>query len=280
MKLYELMDLWLENEVRHTKARKTYLCYSACSKQIRNFDTCFKNIKDVSNIEIQQLLFSLNGYSKSTIHNTRIVINSCFKYAVINKLIDTNNIGNLKIPKNASVKVVEALTKRQQDRIEEIAENDMLGHIVIFLLRTGLRVEEMSNLKWVDFNNKCNTIKVTKSKTPTGIRELPLSKGARFIIEYCRKNNKSEYIFLNSKGDKISYSSIQKLFARLKKESGILWFTPHVCRHSFATRMVERGVSIKALSELLGHKDVAFTLKRYATADIDFLRKQISLIDD
>ncbi len=283
MKLYELMDFWLENYVKDYKSEKTYLCYKDCVTRIKKHSTLLaeEDLANLRELHFRDFFNSMsNVYSKSTLNHIRTTIYKSFDLALRNGFINSLPMLKLEIPKNASEKVVEALTKRQQDKIEEIAENDMLGHIVIFLLRTGLRVGEMLNLKWEDYNYKNNTIKVTKSKTSAGLREIPLSNGARFIIEYCRKNNKSDYIFLNSKGNKLTYSSVKKLFARIKKESYIYNFTPHVCRHSFATRMVERGVNIKALSVMLGHTNTSFTIQRYVTADINFLKEQICLMDD
>ena len=279
MNLQKTIKLWLE-EVKMTRARKTHLCYYDCYRRISNIKELNYSLKEITNLDLQNILFNLNGYSKSTIHNTRIVLNRTMKYAVKNGYIKNNPITQLELPRKAPIKLVEALTKFQQEKIEKIAECDLLGYTVLFLLRTGLRIGELFNLKWSDFDSKRNTIKITASKTKAGEREVPLSAGARFIIELCKRNNKIEYIFTNTKGKKLTYSSIQKTFTRIKKESGIKEFSPHICRHSFATRMIERGVDYKALSMLLGHKSVAFTLQRYATADMDFLKSQIKLIDN
>lgn len=54
--------------------------------------------------------------------------------------------------------------------------------------------------------------------------------------------------------------------------------TIHVLRHTFATRLVEQKADYKALSKLLGHTSVAFTLQRYVTLDIEFLRDQVMLL--
>ena len=54
--------------------------------------------------------------------------------------------------------------------------------------------------------------------------------------------------------------------------------TPHMLRHTFATRMIENGADPKSVSLILGHSDVAFTLKKYVHPDIGHLQQQIMLI--
>lgn len=65
----------------------------------------------------------------------------------------------------------------------------------------------------------------------------------------------------------------------LRKKTGIQFLTTHVYRHTFATRALEDGMNIKALSRVLGHKNVAFTMQRYCSPDVDFLREQMDMID-
>lgn len=66
---------------------------------------------------------------------------------------------------------------------------------------------------------------------------------------------------------------------RLRKRTGIDKITNHVYRHSFATRALERGMNYKALSEILGHTDVAFTLKTYTHVEESYLHSQMKLME-
>lgn len=71
---------------------------------------------------------------------------------------------------------------------------------------------------------------------------------------------------------------LNKTYLRLRTKTGIDFVTDHMYRHSFATRLVENSVDYKALSSLMGHTDVSFALRRYATTEYDFLRQQINLL--
>ena len=72
---------------------------------------------------------------------------------------------------------------------------------------------------------------------------------------------------------------MKKLYERIRKQTGIDIVTNHVYRHSFATRLVEKGADHKAISKLLGHANVAFTIHQYADAEDDFVREQISVLE-
>mgnify|MGYP000940635278 CR=1 FL=1 len=66
---------------------------------------------------------------------------------------------------------------------------------------------------------------------------------------------------------------------RLRRVIGIQFLTTHVYRHTFATCALEDEINVKALSRVLGHKNVAFTMQRYYSPDINFLREQMDMID-
>lgn len=283
MKLGELLNWWLENYIKGKRAEGTYLCYVGAIERVKNnkIELYLKEITLIKELEVQLFFYELSTtYAKSTINHLRSVINQSFRMAERNELIEKNPIHRLELPTNARVRKVNALTIFQQRHIESILKDDVLGFVVIFLLYTGLRRSEMVNLKWEDYDPRYNVIRVKKSKTKNGIREVPLTQKAKCIIEMQKsKSIHSEYIFLNTKGNPVTKSCLRKLFNRIYKKSLVKNFTPHVCRHTFATRCVEKGMDYKALSEILGHADVAFTLQRYASANIEFLQEQIKLLD-
>ena len=65
---------------------------------------------------------------------------------------------------------------------------------------------------------------------------------------------------------------------RVASAARIRHVTPHMLRHTFATRLIENGADPKSVSLILGHANVAFTLKKYVHPDISHLQQQIMLI--
>ena len=87
-----------------------------------------------------------------------------------------------------------------------------------------------------------------------------------------RKNN--EYIFCDLKGNRLTPGKLQYTFKLIKKSSYVQTVGPHILRHTFASRMVERGINLKALADIMGHEDPAFTAKTYANLDRDYLKNE------
>lgn len=153
----------------------------------------------------------------------------------------------------------------------------MHGEHILFLLETVLQRFELCNLMWSDFDRVHKIITIQESKTTAGKRIVPLTDLAYQIILMQKKRKGHDYIFTCRSHTKLTPSSLERTYMRLRKETGIKILTNHVCRHTFATRLIENGADPKAVSALLGHTSVSFTLDHYVSALQDFLAVQIML---
>lgn len=270
---------WLEVYVKPNLAPNTYRCYNDTVKRILREvpEFLLKNGDEITELEIQKFVNLLGfKYARSTLNDIRVVMNQSFIAAVSNNLCTRNPINHISIPKYASEKYVRPLTQAEQKMVEEAAKEDPLGHIVIFFLYSGLRSSELCNLKWSDYDPQKGIIRVRKSKTKAGIRIVPLIPETQAIIDGLQE--KIPQIFTSTRGGPVTESVLKKLYLRMRKKTGLDFITNHVYRHSFATRMIEEGADYKALSKILGHTDVAFTLRRYTDAEDRFLTQQIYLL--
>ncbi len=139
-----------------------------------------------------------------------------------------------------------------------------MREVVIFAVLTGMRRGEITNLRWqdVDLSRKLLTIQSNPTfKTKSGKRRtIPLNETAFYILSARHGKDTSEYVF-SLNGQKISQGWLTHAFkkavydGRLKDDR--LHF--HSLRHTFATWLVQDGVSIYAVKELLGHSDVKTT---------------------
>jgi site-specific recombinase XerD len=141
-------------------------------------------------------------------------------------------------------------------------ENQDMKDIVNFAVNTGLRQMEILTLEWnqINFIEKSlildNRNYLTKSKK---VRTIPLNITALQILTGREINKKSKFIFTMD-GEPIKQDYISKKFREYVNSAGLskeLHF--HSLRHTFASWLVQKGVSIYSVSKLLGHSDIKVT---------------------
>jgi integrase len=120
-----------------------------------------------------------------------------------------------------------------------------------------MRQGEILNLKWKDLNLKEKYIKVLKTKN-NKVRKIPLAQTLE--EEFLKLPKLSEYVICNPL-TRTKYNNIHKVFDATVKRAKIEHITFHQLRHSAATRMVEKGIDLVVVKEILGHADLSTTQK-------------------
>jgi integrase len=138
--------------------------------------------------------------------------------------------------------------------------------IVLYALNTGSRIGEIFSLRWQDVNLERNLITVFAPKTQK-TRLIPINPDVRRILEFWALGRKNEFVFYNQKTGTpfVDLSAGLELACKKAGISGVTW---HTLRHTFASRLLERGVDIMTVKELLGHSTVTVTM-RYTHSNLD-----------
>ncbi len=171
---------------------------------------------------------------------------------------------------------VEALDGRELERLLAALEGETWldrrnRALVAVLARAGLRVSEALSLRVADVNLNARSgwLLVRKGK---GMKErrVPLSAEARRALrDYLdvRPSWAGELLFVTRTGRQMSARDVQRLLQDAARRAGIpKRVTPHVLRHTFATRFLQAGGDIATLAEILGHERIA-TTTRYLHPD-------------
>ncbi|MDB6088300.1 MAG: hypothetical protein JWN85_1084 [Gammaproteobacteria bacterium] len=151
---------------------------------------------------------------------------------------------------------------------------DHLTPAVLLSMNTGLRRGELLNLRWrsVDFNRQLLTVEGGHAKSRQ-TRHLPLNEEALSVLRRWREQSVGgQRVFGISTG-------FNTAWPRLLKHAKITGFRWHDLRHHFASRLVQRGVPLNTVRDLLGHSSVAMSL-RYAHLAPDQRREAVAKLNE
>ncbi len=151
--------------------------------------------------------------------------------------------------------------------------------ILELLYSCGLRVSELVglDLQDVDHNERLARVDGKGGKE----RQIPVGKKAILRIqEYLperdlilQKAAPTEALFLNRTGERLNVRSVQRLLDAAIKKCGLSKdVSPHVLRHTFATHLLNAGVDLRSIQELLGHASLS-TTQKYTHVNLDQLMK-------
>ncbi len=139
--------------------------------------------------------------------------------------------------------------------------------LFLLLLRTGIRIGEALGLKLNDLDIKGRKVHLFEGEKNSMGRVVYLSDDALFAIKlWLRRRDKSkEFVFYGKSQGHLCYSTGRYLFIKYLKRAGLdqKGYTVHCLRHTFASELLNAGMRLECLQQLLGHQDIEVT-RRYA----------------
>ena len=223
-----------------------------------------------------------NFENERTCAHNITVLRSFYKYLEMEDVIRKNPTSNIELPKLRK-SLPKVLNVDEVDRLLDIELKDKYDYrnkaMLEVMYSSGLRVSELINLKLNNLSmENCSLIVIGKGNKE---RILPIGDYAynylKIYLDSYRtsllNNKQSDYIFLSSRGDKMSRQAFFKIVKNLLKEKNInIEFSPHTLRHSFATHMLENGADLRSIQELLGHLNIS-TTQIYTNISNKFIEK-------
>ncbi|MGC2330798.1 MAG: site-specific integrase [Candidatus Acidiferrales bacterium] len=147
-----------------------------------------------------------------------------------------------------------------------------LQDLIVFGLNTGLRTGEIFSLQWSHVDFEKDVLNVFAPKTGK-TRPVPINSEARRVVEAWALGRKNDFVFYNHDTGK-PFVDLKAGFALACRKAGISGVTWHTLRHTFASRLVDRGVDIVTVQQLLGHSTVTITM-RYTHTNLDSKRAAV-----
>lgn len=273
-----------------------------------------RRISDITTLDAKEWLISLQrdrGKRYSSIHTIRGVLRPAFQLAEEDDLIRRNpfNFELATILVNDQV-AREALTPKQERRLLDFVRSDShysrYYDAFYILLNTGLRISEFCGLTAEDIDFERGSVCVSKQlqrssdmryyierpKTSSGVRYVPMSEGVAECFRRVVANRPkppiepvvdgvSGFLFLDKNQMPRVALHWEKYFQYAVAKHNRIYkdelpkITPHVCRHTFCSKMARKGMDPVKLKYVMGHSDIDVTYNTYTHLGFDDVKADV-----
>lgn len=251
-------------------SQNTINSYANELKKFKKYFINKKSLKNLNNKDIKDYVQSISGgeSSKSLAHAIS-TLKSFYKFLLTQKYVKNNPLDNIVQPK-IKKDLPKVLSEEEVERLLDIKLTNHYSYrnkaMLEMMYSSGLRVSELINLRVTDIDLEMELVRIFGKGSKE--RVIPLGDYAvDALTEYLTyhrqsllKKQDSNYLFLSSRGDKMTRQAFFKIMKKIAKDQGIKTdFSPHTLRHSFATHLLKHGADLRSIQELLGHSDVSST---------------------
>jgi len=251
---------------------------------VNSFSKYFGNVMlcDLSQKRVSDYIqFRLKNRSPRLAQKMLAILSSIFNWAISKGYLYENFASGIKTPKPPQKQPI-FFSEMDFLILLRTIDNSDIRDLVEFAVYSGLRQGELLNLTWeqIDFKNQLLTLDnrthITKTKK---VRAIPLGIKVLQILTRRQMKSKSELVFTkDGLSIRQNYISIKfKSYVLKANLNSKLHF--HSLRHTFASWLVQRGVSIYEVSKLLGHSDIKVT-EIYSHLRAEDLRESVNLLNN
>jgi site-specific recombinase XerD len=275
------------------------------NRTLAKFHTYLKEdmpVTDITHGHVEGFLASFPHLANKSISNYYVGLSSFWSWLVREEIVPANVVRKVQQPKVTRKEItplkedevralLAALGKSKIYTRQGATVDHALGSfernraMILLLLDTGIRAQELADLKIEDLDNRNHRIFVRMGK---GMKErlLPFSpRTGQMIWRYLatRKDAQpGDYLFLSKLNGPVTRTKLAEMFRSLGKRANVPNVYPHRFRHTFAIQYLRNGGNVYTLQSMLGHNTLE-TVKIYlklAQVDIDTVHRKASPVDN
>lgn len=310
----EWFKIWIKDYKENTVKRGTVEAYKDTFKTYIKREIGKKRLSSVKPEDIQKIYNDMaEKYKRSTINLVSVVLSGMYKQAVKCGIVNKNPVQMATLPRDKSIKEIRVLSLEEQRLFLQYARQSEYYALYVVALNTGMRLGELRGLFWKNIDFEKNVIHVRYTmryhaesgtivdtpKTKTSIRDIPILDEVmrtlcihrkeqmvrRLLLGEKWKADFDDLVFTSPFGKHVNATAINKDMRSIEnsiREAGHPFehIYPHVLRHTFATRGLERGIPPKIMQELLGHTSIVMTLDIYSHVLPDVKAEQLKKIEN
>lgn len=233
-------------------------------------DTLSRRLREVTPIDLRAYLAELRqaAYSRATVARKLATLRSFYKFLARRGDVERNPVKVIRTPRQEK-RLPKFLSPADVERLLAAPQGDdplTLRDLAMLevLYSTGIRVGELVGMDLEDIDTVGEVVRVRgkgrrERLAPLGsyaIRALDHYLAARAATSV----RDPKAVFVNRHGMRLSARSVRRKLAKYLAIAGLdPTTTPHTLRHSFATHLLERGADLRAVQELLGHRNLSTT---------------------
>jgi len=215
------------------------------------------------------------GNTQTTVNRYLQLLKRMFNLAIEEGYLERNSVTRVKFHSEKDNLKERTLKEEEETKLMETCSKP-LSSIIVVALNTGMRRAEILGLKWIQIDLKARIIRVEKTKSGR-VRFIPINDVLFSELNRLRsENSQSPFVFFNPKTRK-PYLDMKTGFKGALRRAGIEGLRFHDLRHTFASRLVEKGADIETVRDLLGHHSITIT-QRYTHSTDDRKRSAVELL--
>ena len=274
----EVFERWSEekySKISHSGVLKYNAAYKSCSSL---YDRTFKELKL---IDLQRAI-DTSGKNYPTMKDIKILFNQMYDYAIKNEICNKNFSDYVDIAKHKDKNPNKYdRTKFTDEEIKKIwkESDNNYTQILLMLIYTGVRVNELMDLKKENVFIKDQYFKVVESKTENGIRIVPIADKILPFFKWWYDNSKSEYLLQAPNSSRMLYRNYRDAYFKPIMEKYNMNHKIHDTRHTCISMLTQADVKPVTIKKIVGHSGaMSLTEKVYTHLDIQELLNAINKI--
>lgn len=268
--LHHAITVYLEDlETRQQKAKKTLKSYR---NTLRRFEalmhdsnvTLLKDVDEVTHAFPYRDEMIDQDYSLNTVKTYVMTMKAFMSYAVVKGWIVSSPFALVNVTGAGARRQSRLISRDQLSKLLYHAPNATLYNIFLMGGDAGLRISEILDLEFKNIRFDSNEIAIEFAKGNKS-REIPMTNRLRESLERYMKierpkpEKESPYVFVMPNGNQVRPNYVNEYLRAVSNEQLDFPITTHILRHSFATELLNLGVSITIISRLLGHSSTETT---------------------
>ena len=241
--------------------------------KVRNYQSAYKKCSAVHNTKmidlkpahLQQLIDNIPEPTYDKQNRIKKLLNQLYKFCIKRDYLRKNYAEDLEIRIKSNRDERKPFTSDEIKFLWNNVEQNEYVKAILILIYSGVRVNELLNLKIEDVNLNEQVFFVRKSKTESGVRTVPIADKVKPFWEHFIAKSKCEYVLTTQNGAQFSYTNFQKHYWTPLMEKLNLNHSIHEARHTCITQLIQNGADMTVVKHIVGHKSIMNLTERVYT---------------